>query len=173
MARLVFIIGFFLMFLGTAFLIGSLMEISRASILLSFLLIIAGAGCAVFAIKLNRRSLYLFFAALFLQAGIFLFLDAIKIIPVRFSHVWPLLSVFAGIALIPAGWHHYGAIKVKYMVPSAAFIILGSALMVFSMDMVTFSLSRFVLDWWPLLVLLAGLTLVLVSLSTKFPGEPR
>ena len=166
-ARFIFITGFLLMFLGSAFLIGSLMEISRTSILVSFLLIILGINCAMFAIRLNRRSLYLFFAALFLQAGLFLFLYTMNIIPIKLSHAWPLFSIFAGIALFPAGWHRYGLFKASYIVPSAAFVILGSVLMVFALDLVSFSLAQFVRNWWPLLLVLSGLTLVLVSLSTR------
>ncbi|MDR1859050.1 MAG: DUF5668 domain-containing protein [Treponema sp.] len=170
-ARLVFIIGFLFMFLGSAFLIGSLMRISRASILLSFLIIILGISCAGLATRLNRRSPYLFFAALFLQAGLFLFLHALGVIPIKMSQTWPLLSVFAGIALFPAGWHRFGIFKVHYIVPSAAFVILGSMLMVFALDLVSFSLAQFVRNWWPLLMVLAGLTLVLASLGTKHPRD--
>ncbi|MDR2477206.1 MAG: hypothetical protein LBD18_05430 [Treponema sp.] len=172
-ARFIFIIGILLMFLGIAVLIGSLAAISQASILFSFLFIILGAVCAVPAIKLNKRSLYLFFAALFLQAGFFLFLFALQIIPIAFSRAWPLLSIFSGLALFPAGWHRYGVFKAKYVAPSAAFVILGSALMIFSLDLVSFSLAQFVRNWWPLLVVLAGLTLLLISLSTKNTGESK
>jgi len=172
-ARLVFIIGFLFMFLGSAFLVGSLMEISQALILVSFLFIILGISCAVFAIRLNRRSLYLFFAALFLQAGLFLFLDVIHIIHVGFPRTWPLFSIFTGVALLPAGWHRYGVFKANYIVLSAAFIALGSVMMIFALDLVAFSLSQFVRDWWPLLILLTGLVLVLISLGTKYAGEPK
>jgi hypothetical protein len=170
-ARLIFIIGFLLMFLGNAFLLGSLIGISRASILISFFLVILGIGCAVLAIKLHRRSLYLFFAALFLQAGLFLFLYSMHVIPIRLTQSWPLLSVFTGLALIPTGWHHYGTFRTRYIVPSVAFILLGCALMVFSLHLVGFSLKQFVVNWWPLLTVLAGLTLILVSLSTKYSGK--
>jgi hypothetical protein len=172
-ARLVFIIGLLLMFLGSAFLLGSLIAISQAVILISFFFVLLGAGCAVLAIKLNKRSLYLFFAALFLQAGLFLFLSALRIIPVSFSQGWPLLSVFSGIALFPTGWHRHGAFRVRYIVSSIAFVILGCALLVFSLDLVSFSLAQFVRNWWPLLIVLAGLILMLVSLSTKNTGEPK
>ena len=172
-ARFIFIIGFFFMFLGSAFLFGSLMGISRTSILISFSLVILGIGCAVFAVKLHRRSTYLFFAALFLQAGLYFFLYAMHIIPVKLSQSWPLLSVFTGLALIPAGRHRFNAFKVKYIVPSIAFILLGSALMIFSLDLVGFSLAHFVGNWWPLLTVLAGLTLILVSLSAKYSGNSK
>jgi hypothetical protein len=172
-ARLIFIIGLFLMFLGCAFLLGSLADFSRGVILVSFFFVILGVLCAVLAIKLNKRSLYLFFAAFFLQVGLFLFLSALRIFPVPFSRAWPLLSIFSGIALFPSGWHRYGAFHIRYVVPSAAFVILGSVLLVFSLDLVSFSLAQFVSNWWPLLVVLGGLILILVSLSTKYTGDSK
>jgi hypothetical protein len=166
-ARIVFITGLFLMLLGIAFLISSLVERSRTSVLISFLFIILGIGCAVLAIRLNKRSLYLFFAAFFMLTGLFLFLAALSIIPFSFSQSWPLLSVFSGIALFPAGWRRYGAFRSRYVVPSIAFVVLGSGLMIFSLDLVSFSFAQFMKNWWPLLVVLAGLTLVLISLGTN------
>jgi hypothetical protein len=166
-ARVIFIVGFFLMFLGSAFLLSSLVEKSRGTVLVSFCFVILGIGCAVLALRLNKRALYLFFAAFFMQLGLFLFLSALSIIPFSFSQAWPLLSVFSGLALFPAGWRRYGAFRSRYVVPSAAFVVLGSALMVFSLDLVSFSFAQFMKNWWPLLVVLAGLTLVLISLGTN------
>jgi hypothetical protein len=165
---LVFIAGLFLMLFGVAFLLGSIAGTSRISVLVSFFFVILGSLCAVFAIRLKKRSFYLFFAAFFLLVGLFLFLSALKIFPVSFSRGWPLLSVFSGLALIPAGWHRHGAFRSSYVVPSIAFVVLGSVLLVFSLELVSFSFKQFILDWWPLLIVLAGLVLVLVSLGTKY-----
>ena len=170
-ANFIFIIGCILMFLGVAFLLESLLDLSRVSILVSFLLLLLGTGCAVFAIKLNWRSIYLFIAALFLQAGLFLFLKTLGIISMKLSQSWPLLSIFTGIALLPSGWYKFGVVKVVYIVPAVTFIILGSVLMVFALDLVAFSLAQFIHEWWPLLIVLAGLILVLLAVSTKFTGE--
>jgi hypothetical protein len=172
-ARFVFIIGFLSMLLGAAFLIGSLMEISRTMVLVSFLLVLLGICCAVFSLSFNRRSSYMFYAALFFQAGLFLFLDAVHIIPINLFRTWPLLSIFAGIAFLPAGWRRYGALKANYIVISAAFIALGSVLLVFSLELVDFSLAQFIRNWWPLLLLLAGLPLVLIALGTRLPLDNR
>ncbi|MDR0377673.1 MAG: DUF5668 domain-containing protein [Spirochaetaceae bacterium] len=166
-AGIIFVLGLLFMFLGCGFLLGSLAEISGISVLSSFFFVIIGSGCASLAVKFNKRSLYLFFAAFFLLVGFFLFLSALKIVPLVFTKWWPILSVFAGLALIPAGWRHYGKIRPWYLVPSAAFIILGCVLLIFSLDIVSFSFKQFMLNWWPLLLVLAGLILVLISLSTK------
>jgi hypothetical protein len=166
-AHFIFVFGLLLMLLGSAFLLGTIAGISRISILWAFFFIIIGAGCAVLAVKLNKRSLYLFFAAFFMLTGFFVFLSSLGIIPVSFAESWPLLSVFAGLALFPAGWHRYGSFRSRYVVPSITFAALGCLLLVFSFDMVPFSFTQFILRWWPLLVVLAGLILVLISLGTK------
>jgi hypothetical protein len=173
-ARLAFVAGLLLMFLGSAFLLGTLQGITRFSILRAFFFIIIGVICAFFAIKLNKRSLYLFFAAYFLLAGFFLFLGSLHILPFSFSQGWPLLSVFAGLALFPAGWHRFGAIRIRFVVPSVAFVLLGCFLMVFSFRVVPFSFRHFVINWWPLMVALMGLILVLIALGTKnHKEEPK
>jgi hypothetical protein len=166
-ARIVFIIGLFLMLLGSCFLLGSLAEASQLSVLTAFFFVIAGCLCAVFAIKLNKRVIYLFFAAFFMLVGFFLFLTALGIIPVTITKAWPLISVFSGLALIPSGWRYYGTFRSRYMVPSVAFVILGCVLLVFSFDVVPFSFSQFILHWWPFLVALAGILLVLLSLGAR------
>ena len=162
------------MFLGSAYLIGSLAGISRISVLLAFLFVIIGSSCAVFAIKLNKRSIYLFFAAFFLLVGLFLFLSAMGIIPIAFAiRAWPLISVFSGLALIPTCWHHYGSFRSRYIVPAIAFVVLGSFLLIFSLGIAPFSLAQFVINWWPLLIVLTGLILILISLSTKHSAEDK
>jgi hypothetical protein len=165
-ARLVFFMGLALMILGITFLLGFLEGTSRISVFLSFLCVVIGASCAGMAMKLTRRWLYFFFAAFFLMAALFLFLLALKIIPLAFSQAWPLLSVFAGLALLPAGWRRYGAFRSRYIVSSGAFVVLGCVLLVFSLDVVPFSFTGFIFAWWPLLVVLAGLMLVLISLGS-------
>jgi hypothetical protein len=122
---------------------------------------------------LNKRSLYFFIASFFLQTGFVLFLSSLHIIPFSLSEYWPLFSVFAGISLFIAGWHRYGHFSPRYMVPAIAFLALGCVLLMFSFDVVPFSFSQFVLNWWPLLLVLAGLILVLVSLGTKPKSEDK
>jgi hypothetical protein len=173
-ARVAFIIGLFLMFFGSAFLLGNLAGASQVSVLVSFLFVILGSFFAFLAISLNKRSIYLFFATFFLLVGLFLFLFSLNILPVSFSQAWPLFSVFSGLALFPAGWRRFGGIHPAYVVPSIVFVVLGCALLVFSLDLVSFSFRQFMLTWWPLLVVLAGLIFVLVSLGTKInAGEMK
>ena len=166
-AILVFIIGLLLLMLGTSFLLGSMEQSSLILVFFSFLLVVAGAFYAMLSIKLHRRSFYLFFASLFLMAGIFLFLSSMGIITLPLSRAWPLLSVFSGLALLPVGWRRCGGFNTRYFVSSCAFVALGCVLLVFSFRMVPFSFKNFMYTWWPLLFVLGGITLVLISLVVR------
>ncbi|MDR0388898.1 MAG: hypothetical protein LBH73_02390 [Spirochaetaceae bacterium] len=166
-AKYVFMLGLLFMLLGSALLLASMTDSSRLPVLGSFLVVVSGVALAALAIKLNRRSVYLFFAAFFIQMGLFLFLSAVHVISEPFSRLWPLLSVFAGLSLIPSGWHRYHVLRSRYVVPAGAFVFLGCMLLPFSLKMLPFSFARFISAWWPLLIILAGLILMLIALSSN------
>jgi hypothetical protein len=166
-ARVIFSVGIVFMVGGVLALFAAIQGISRLSVIIPVFFLAAGAGFAIYAIKLRKRSLYLFFASYFLLIGFFLVLLALKVLPIPFSQSWPLLSVFAGLSLIPAGWHRFTRIHMAYLLPALAFIMLGCVLLFFSLDLAPWSFKQFMLDWWPLLVALAGLILVLGSLVPK------
>jgi len=170
-ARLFFIIGFLLAALGFIFFQGSITNISGVDMLISLPLVMIGIGCAVIAIRLNKSSLYLFFAAFAIQVGVLIFLLGMEILPVDYSRLWPFLSIFTGIALVPVGLYRYGTVRFRSLVPTLAFIFLGAVMLIFSLKLVSFSLSQFIKDWWPLLIVLCGLILMFVSLGTKKTGE--
>jgi hypothetical protein len=166
-AQMIFFAGLAMMLIGTVFLISTITGISRFSLFWSCLFLIIGGLFAVLAIKVRKRSVYFFFAAFFILTGLFSLLSLLGIIPLRLAQGWPLLSVFAGIALALAGWRHFRDIRIRYLIPALAFTALGFVLLPFSLKLVAFSFKRFMINWWPLLLVLAGLVLVLLSLGTK------
>jgi hypothetical protein len=173
MARLIFIIGIVFLFSGYFFLPDSHVKITPFFTLISAFFLVLGIILAVIAVRIKHTSLYIFLAAFVIQTAVFLFLSSINIIPITLSKAWPLVSIFSGIALIPAAWFRYGKFHVKYIVVSVFFIVLGSVLLVFSLDLVSFSFLKFVKDWWPLLIALSGLIFILASLGHKHAGDAK
>ncbi|MDR0539206.1 MAG: hypothetical protein LBG74_01705 [Spirochaetaceae bacterium] len=167
LARLVFFSGIFFMVVGSGILISAYTGVSRLPILGSFLIMGAGISCAALAIKLNRRSLYLYFAVFSILTGLFLFLWAEAVIPLPLNRCWPFLSLFAGLSQLPSGFYKHKKPKAVYIVPAVAFIVLGCVLLVFSFRLAPFSFKQFILNWWHLLLVLAGFLLVLLSISGK------
>ncbi|MDR2793011.1 MAG: hypothetical protein LBB61_05015 [Treponema sp.] len=170
-ARIIFFTGLVFVLIGFAFLGRSQEEVSQQYIFLAFLFMLSGVGIAFFAIKLNKRALYLFFASFSILLGSFLFLSALMLFPFSFKQAWPLAAVFSGIALIPAGWRKYRRLHIKFIAPSFAFITLGAFLLIFSFRIVPFKFTQFILHWWPLIVLVTGILLILLVLGTKTARE--
>jgi hypothetical protein len=156
-----------LMFLGTILLVGAITGVSRLSLFGSCLFLIIGGLFTVIATKISKRAVYFFSAFFFLLTGLFFFFSGLRVIPLSLSQSWPLFSVFAGLALVPAGWRYFKGIRIQYFIPALAFILLGFGLLPFSLELVSFSFKRFMIDWWPLCIVLAGLVLVLLSLGNN------
>ncbi|MDR1787543.1 MAG: hypothetical protein LBR16_03740 [Treponema sp.] len=173
--RILFVAGLLCICLGAGFLFASMEGTNALPVFVSFLFLVAGCVFAVAAIKLNKRAVYLFLASFLLMTGFFLFLQALKISPWAFSQAWPLLAVFSGLSLFPAGWRRFGRPHAAFIVPSAAFVILGCVLLFFSFDVVPFSFRQFIVHWWPFLFALAGLLLLLLSFVTRRAptGQPN
>jgi hypothetical protein len=165
-ARIVFRVGVILSLLSCTVLLVSLASITQLQIIGSFLLLIIGGFCVFVAIKLKRRSLYLFFAAFLILVGLFMLLHVTGAARLTFKQSWPLLSVFAGLALLPAGGYRYGGVRRIYLIPSIALILLGGFLMLFSLKITNFSFKQFILNWYPVIILVAGIMLILLSLSS-------
>jgi hypothetical protein len=170
----VFVIGIFLMVAGILLLLRTIAGFSRVAVLFSTLFLALGFIFALVAIRLYKSSAYVFAASFILMVGFYVFLSALGLIPRQvLLRSWPLVSVFSGFALVPAGRRHYGAFIGKFLVPACVFVILGGVLLIFSFDIVTFSFKQFILKWWPLLIAVSGIILVLVSLGVKHDPSGR
>jgi len=139
---------------------------TRIAVLASSLVVI-GSGLAVIAVQMKRRSRYLFIASFLIQIGVLLLFVTGGMITQPIRRLWPLLSVFAGLALLPAGWQRYGKPRGNYIVPALTLVSLGVFLLFFAFKVLPFSFKGFILTWWPLLLLLAGIVLTLVSVGSR------
>ncbi|MDR2802992.1 MAG: hypothetical protein LBB22_01720 [Treponema sp.] len=166
-ARVSFFIGVILLLAGSASPLFSFAAINRFQIIVSFMVMIIGVLFIFLAIKLKQRSLYLFFAAFFILVGIFLMFKVTGLSNLTLKQSWPLLSVFAGLSLLPAGWYRYGTIRQIYLFPSIALVVLGGFLMLFSLKLTNFSFRQFILSWCPAIIIIAGVMLILLSFSNN------
>jgi hypothetical protein len=171
-ARLVFCIGVVFSLLGLALSLFNFASVMRQHIVASFAFLIIGGFCVFVAVKLRRRSLYLFFAVFFTLVILFLLLKVTGISGLTLMQSWPLLSVFAGLALIPAGMaagdgKRYGPVRRIYLIPAVALVVLGGFLMLFSLRITDFSFKQFILEWGPVIIAISGAMLILLSFSSN------
>lgn len=114
------------------------------------------------------------FSGLFLiLAGAFLLLSNTGLFDAEFRHIWPLFMLFAGISLFFYGLKKEGTAKMRMLIPSASIIILSLVFMLFSLRIVSMSFRRFVIMWWPALLVFAGAVLVVLDLVNGRLGRRK
>ncbi len=175
LAESVVVVGIFSTILGGGVSLVSAGSGSRVVAFFASFCVASGVLLALIAIKLHRRSRYVFVASFVIMTGSLLLLIEGGAIPYRFPTLWPLLSIFAGLSLIPAGCHRFACVRVSFLVPAVGFVVLGALFLLFSFHVYPFSFARFIIDWWPFLLGLAGICLLLVAVSARSSGrgEPR
>jgi hypothetical protein len=166
-ARVLFAFGLILMVAGSIFLLASWTSHSKIAIAVSFISIIIGILLSIGASALHKRSTYIFFSSYFILFGLFFLLRSLDIVPVSFREAWPVLSIFAGLSFIPAGWYRYHSFHMNWVICCLCFTCLGVLLLCFSLHIIDMSFKAFILQWWPLLLLFLGLVLVLCALSSR------
>ncbi|GHV82725.1 hypothetical protein AGMMS50212_00650 [Spirochaetia bacterium] len=171
LSRTILIAGLLLILLGSPFLLGSIAETLPMLLLGSFLLIIIGGFFVVFCIKFKFRPVFLFFAVFFILLGFYFFFQVSGIAVSPISQTWPLISVLAGVSIIPAGWFHSGRFRQVYVIPALSFMALGCVLLIFSYDLSPLSFKEFIVFWWPVIFLICGIILVLIALTGKKKDE--
>jgi hypothetical protein len=110
----------------------------------------------------DRKSRYLFWGLfLFLTGFLFLLINS-GIIPYTIMQLWPVAGLFCGIALLCSGFYRRKRLGVSYLVPSAVLIVLSLLCLLFSMHIISISFRQFAITWWPLCLVIPGITLVVL-----------
>jgi hypothetical protein len=118
---------------------------------------------------LGDRKRFYFGATFLLLTGILLLLIDSGNITLPLFSVWPFLMLFIAIAFAVSGFLHYRRIHALYAVPALVFAGLGFFFLLFSTDIIRFSLVTVVLWWFPL-VFLPALVSVIIWAVKKKPG---
>ena len=106
---------------------------------------------------------FLILAGLFiLQLGFLLLLVDLHVIPYTMRQAWPILVSAAGISLVPAGLYRLKRMRSIYLFPAILLILLGVFFSLFSFRILHVSLSLFMHQWWPALMVVTGLVLVVL-----------
>lgn len=125
---------------------------------------VVGAVAVKKAVVRRKASLFRFLATFLLLAAFLLSFLASGLVPGSLARFWPLLPVCAGVALAVAGGN--ARFRSRYLVPAVAFVVLGLSLLPFSLNLAAVGLRAFFLEWWPLLFILIGAALSLLSLAS-------
>lgn len=159
--------GIFFVLAGVLLLMVTTGMISQAGSLWPILFIVTGilAGFVVF--KRNLKSRFLFLSCLSILLGLFLFLYTLGLVPGSLRHLWPVFPLLIAISILPPGFKRYKSPRAVFIIPSLALFILSSIFLLFSTGLIKLSLRAFVVIWWPLIIVLAGLFLITLYILNR------
>ncbi len=121
------------------------------------------------AVLEKRRARFYFSGSFLVMIGLLLLLIDYGFLELKLQKLWPVLVLFSGIALLPAGINRYHRAHPVYLVPAVTFMGLGTVFFLFTSDVITVPLRSFAVWWLPL----ALLPVIGVFLSSYFyrPGK--
>jgi hypothetical protein len=141
---------------------------------ISAAVILAGGLFVYIALAFSHKTLVLYIGLVMTAIGILRFIVGSGSVSCTMKQLWPVIVIFCGIALFPAGFFRYHRIRASYLFPALVLVFLGGFFLLFSLDIITISFTRFVSMWWPLLLVALGGILVGVFLyqqhcNNQFP----
>lgn len=63
-----------------------------------------------------------------------------------------------------------GAVRVTFTVPGAGMVLLSAVFLTFALELLTVDFVRFVSRWWPIILVLLGLSLVVAHVLRSASG---
>jgi ascorbate-specific PTS system EIIC-type component UlaA len=108
------------------------------------------------------------FSGIFLiLVGAFLLVLNAGVLESDFKQFWPLFMLFTGVSLFFFGLKKKGSSRVRMTIPALAIVLLSLFFLLFSLRIVSVSLRRFVVIWWPGMLIFAGAMLIILDLLVE------
>ena len=126
-----------------------------------FILIMGGVILFV-SFSLIHNSFFVFLGLFLFFTGILFTLIDFKVIVFTLRELWPIVVINVGLALFPAGLYKLKRMRTIYLFPAITLVVLGSFFSLFSLDIIRMSFRMFIVKWWPLLIILVGVSLVVI-----------
>lgn len=127
------------------------------------------AGAALVYRSFTRRcNSRVVFAGFFLSIGaILILLSNTPAVPASMAQIWPLFAVICAVSLLCSGAYKYHSLRPRYFIPSLMLCFLGIVFSLFSFDLVTVSFSEFAIQFWPFILIIAGIGLLVLFVYQK------
>ncbi len=166
------VLGVFFLLVGGLLLLWTFGYLNRFSATWPVIPLIAGLVLLYFRVFRTGPDYYLFVGTALVLAGALLLLTRTAF-PAELIRIWPLFMTIVGVSMFIYGRRKSGAVRVTFTVPGAAMVLLSAVFLTFALELLTVDFVRFVSRWWPIILVLLGLSLVIAHVLRSAPGgEP-
>jgi len=136
-------------------------------------IILIAIGVLIFISVIGKQDKgAVFFGTFLFLLGVFFFLRNFDIIPYYYMReVWPIILVILGFSFFsvfitkPGDW---GA-----LIPAGILILFGGAVLLKKLDIIYLDIGDLIADYWPLILIIIGVGIVLGALKRQPLGSER
>ena len=157
------VIGVTTLLLGLLLLLWTVGELRQPVNLWPLSLIITGLVLLYFRAFRAGPDSYLFLGIAAFLGGLLLLITTI-LVQVELTAIWPLFMTICGLALLVYGLRKRGYTRVSLAVPGAATLLLSFLFLPFSLKIIKRPFTEVVTEWWPLILVLLGIALLVLHL---------
>lgn len=111
---------------------------------------------------LRKRSLYIALGFMLVFDSIFFALLNIEFLHLNLKELWPVIVINAGLAFIVSDLFIYKKTRTVFLFPSVALFVLGIIFLLFSLHVFHISFAKFISVFWPIVLFVLGILLILV-----------
>jgi hypothetical protein len=114
---------------------------------------------------------YIIPGMIFSLGGLFFLLVYTVLQGKSMEKVWPFFMLITGLSLIPYGYKKRGAARTTVIIPAIFIAVLSLMFLPFSLGTAGVSFLDFVRHWWPLILIVLGLALIVSFFSSRKPSN--
>jgi hypothetical protein len=85
--------------------------------------------------------------------------------------IWPAFMLVTGISLIPYGFRRRGSARTAIVIPGIFICCLAILFFPFSLNRAEGGFASFARQWWPIILVLVGIALIVSFFSTRRPSS--
>jgi len=165
------IAGIYLIIIGGVLLLWNLGYLPFLGLLWPLPFMVAGILLLYQVFIKKKGDWYIFPGMLFSLGGLFFLL--LNTIMQRSSliMIWPVFMAIMGLSLIPYALRRRRRHRIDLLISSIFIVLLSLMFLPFSLKRTSITFFQFVLKWWPLLLIIAGLSLIISLIIRRKPTK--
>ncbi len=119
----------------------------------------------------KKGDWHIFPGMLFTLGGLFFLLLNTVIKRNNLVMIWPVFMAITGLSLIPYALRRRRRHRIDLLISSIFIVLLSLMFLPFSLKRTGIAFFQFVLNWWPLLLIIAGFSLIISLIIRRKPTK--
>ncbi len=157
------LLGTTLFIVGGSVLLGNLGEFSTVRALWPITFVVLGLFILYLVYIQGVSERYIFPGMFCTLGGVFFLLLNTVISETDMARIWPIFMTIAGVSIVPYGYKKRGNKRIALLIPSFAIIGLSFLFLPFSLNIAGITFMKFVILFWPIVLMIMGVVLVVVN----------